>query len=147
VHTAKTPLGEVREGWNTNELGFNPGSTRRATDAEAEAFRAELTEARAFLARLDGQPVAAGMFHAPVNGVTELLGIATLEPFRGRGFAAALTAHMTHTAFAHDCDLVFLRPDDERAARVYARVGFQRATVVRAYSARDAGPDQPASMA
>lgn len=138
VHSSETRLDEVREGWNTNELGFNPASTRRATDEEAEAFRRELSEARAFLARLDGQPAAAGMFHAPLDGVTELLGIATLEPFRGRGIAAAVTTRMTELAFAHGCDLVFLRPADAHAARVYARVGYDRSLVARAYRERDA---------
>jgi predicted GNAT family acetyltransferase len=125
VQTAATPLDEIRTGWVTNELGFDPTATPDPGDEVIERFRRELVEGRAFLARHDGEPAAAGMFKAPSGGVTELMGIATLAAFRGRGIAVALTARMAEEAFALGCDLVFLRPDDDRAARVYARVGFE----------------------
>ncbi len=138
TQSAQTPLDEVREGYETNERGFNPDAGQRATTAEIEQFRRELVGARAFLARLDGRPVAAGMFSAPADGVTELLGITTLPPFRRRGIAQALTARMSEVAFEHGCDLLFLRPTDEAAARVYARAGFRPTTRLLTYTEREA---------
>lgn len=48
------------------------------------------------------------MYTEPMAGVAELAGIATLEQFRGQGFARALTAYMAYAAFTNGCDLVFL---------------------------------------
>ena len=123
--TDTSPLAEVCENLDVNEFGFDPTNAQPATDEQAREFRATLTAARAFTARLDGRAVAAGMYTEPYAGVVELAGIATLEPFRGRGFAAALTAHMAQAAFANGCDLVFLKTTNPIAVRVYKRVGFQ----------------------
>jgi len=124
ILTAQSSTAVLRDGWNTNELGFSPWSDRRASDDDIERFRRDLADGRAFVARLDGEPAAAGMFLAPHAGVTELVGIATLAPFRRRGIAAALTAHMMACAMRSGCDLIYLRPADDAVARVYARVGF-----------------------
>jgi predicted GNAT family acetyltransferase len=59
------------------------------------------------------------------NGVTELVGITTLGPFRRRGIAASLTAYMTDQALAHGATTVFLTAANEPAGRVYERVGFR----------------------
>jgi GNAT superfamily N-acetyltransferase len=133
ILTAQSSAAALHDGWNTNELGFSIGSDRRASDDDIERFRRDLVEGRAFVARLDGAPAAAGMFLAPHAGVTELVGIATLEPFRRRGIAAALTAHMTACAMRSGCDLVYLRPADDAVARVYARVGFMPCGHVLSY--------------
>ena len=64
------------------------------------------------------------MFTSPRAGVTELMGIATLEQYRGRGIAAALTAYMASAAFTQGCDLVFLTAVSAAARRAYERAGF-----------------------
>lgn len=114
---------EICEGLDTNALGFDP-QAERATIHEAEEFRQDLILSRAFTARLQEQPVGAGMFTDIHEGLTELVGITTLEPFRRRGIAAALTAYMTQIAFHQGATLVFLIAADEQAGRVYERVGF-----------------------
>jgi predicted N-acetyltransferase YhbS len=76
----------------------------------------------------DGEPVAVGT-HAPVpvdsSEVSEIVGVATLPRFRGRGLgaglASALVAHARETA-----ETVFLTAGDDDVARVYERVGFAR---------------------
>ena len=118
-------VAEMRENLDANAFGFDPAHAQPATDEQAARFLAELTSARAFTARRDGRAVGAGMYIEPREGVTELAGIATLEPFRGQGIAAALTTSMTQVAFANGCDLVYLTTTNPVAARVYARVGFQ----------------------
>ena len=59
------------------------------------------------------------------DGVTELVGIATLTEYRRRGYGGALTTFAAQSAFANGASLVFLTAADEAAGRVYQRVGFQ----------------------
>jgi predicted GNAT family acetyltransferase len=115
---------EIREGLDTNILGFDP-LAERATLQEAEEFRQSLILSWAFTARLYNQPVAAGIFTEIHEGLTELVGITTLEPFRRRGIAVALTAYMTQIAFQQGATRVFLIAANKQAGRAYERVGFQ----------------------
>jgi len=89
---------------------------------------------RAMAAFADGIAVSAGV-HTPVNGVTELAGIATLEGYRRRGIGAALTAALAQDAREQGCDLIFLSAGDEGVARTYARAGFQ--TIAQAADTMD----------
>ena len=114
---------EICEGLDTNALGFDP-QAERTTLHEAEEFRSSLLLSRAFTASLHEYPVGAGMFTEINKGLTELVGITTLEPFRRRGIAAALTAYMTLVAFQQGATLVFLIAANAQAGRVYERVGF-----------------------
>jgi GNAT superfamily N-acetyltransferase len=128
-----SPASAIRAGLDINERGFNPQTTMVFSDEDVEQFRKELIHGRAFTAYLDGQPVSGGMFLAPLDGLTELVGITTLEPFRGRGLAGALTAHITRVAFDHDVEAVFLIGASDTASRVYERVGFRRIATVATY--------------
>ncbi len=123
--TDTSSVADVRENLDANAFGFDPINAQPATDEQAIKFRADLVTSRAFTARLAGQTAGAGMYVPPQAGVTELVGVATLEAFRGRGIAAALTAHMTQAAFANGCDLVYLATTNPVAERAYRRVGFQ----------------------
>jgi predicted GNAT family acetyltransferase len=87
----------------------------------------------AFLARLDGRPVGAGLYTTPFDGLTEVTGLATSKPFRRRGIATALTALAVQTAFEQGVEAVYLTAADERAGRVYERVGFRRFVTMLAY--------------
>jgi GNAT superfamily N-acetyltransferase len=122
--SSESSLDEIKEGLNVNALGFDPQADR-ATDAEAAEFRRSLHGSRAFTLWHDGQAVSGGMFTDIRDGVAELVGIATLAPFRRRGLAAALTAYATQTAFEHGANMVFLVAANAPAGRVYARVGFR----------------------
>jgi GNAT superfamily N-acetyltransferase len=137
--TADSSLDEIRENLDTNERGFNPDGATRATEADAAGFRTTLTAGRGFTARLGGEAVAAGLWEAPIGGVTELVGITTLAPFRRRGIATTLTAAMTRAAFAHGVTLAFLRTSDAGARRVYERVGFAPGGALLTF----AGPTAP----
>lgn len=120
----ESEIEEIREGLDTNILGFDP-LAERATLQDAEEFRQNLILSRAFTARLYDHPVAAGMFTEIHEELTELVGITTLESFRRRGIAAALTAYMTQVAFQQGATLVFLIAANAQAGRVYERVGFR----------------------
>ncbi|MEU9849505.1 GNAT family N-acetyltransferase [Streptomyces sp. NPDC047985] len=80
----------------------------------------------AALAALDGVPVGAGGCSVPVDGLSELAGVAVAAPFRGRGIGAALAAHLTATAFERGCRAVWLEPADAAVERIYAGIGYRR---------------------
>lgn len=122
------PLAAVQANLDTNARGFDPAAPP-ATAEEAAAFRATLTTNRAVTAIRDGHPVAAGMFTPPHSGLAEIVGIATLVPFRGRGIGAALTSEIVRVAFAQGVDTVFLQSDNPVALRLYRRLGFQPVAV------------------
>jgi GNAT superfamily N-acetyltransferase len=133
--TDSSPIPDVRENLDVNEFGFDPAGAQPATDEQATEFRATLGSARTFTAKLSGQAASAGMYTAPHGSVTQLVGIATLEVFRGRGLAGALTARMAETALECGCDLVFLKTANPVARRAYERAGFEPMSAVLTYVA------------
>ncbi|TYB52991.1 GNAT family N-acetyltransferase [Nonomuraea sp. PA05] len=74
-----------------------------------------------------GKVVGGGQLGRPHEGVAEVAGIAVLPPYRRRGIAGAVTALLTREAAGAGVGVPFLTPGDDAAARVYARVGYQRA--------------------
>jgi len=121
---ANSPPEDVAENWNINALGFDPRATLMGP-GDVAGFRSSLQRSKAFTARLHGTGVGAGMYTDILDGVTELVGIATLTEYRRRGIGGALTAFATQTAFADGAELVFLTAASQEAGRVYQKVGFQ----------------------
>jgi ribosomal protein S18 acetylase RimI-like enzyme len=121
--------------------GFDLPGTQPGEGSHDEADRHEITitdETRDYLrdrlrqgvtipavATVDGRIVAVGM-HQPVDGVSEIVGVATLPAFRRRGLGAAVTAALAADAFGRGVELAVLSAGDEEVARVYERVGFRR---------------------
>ncbi|WP_369054063.1 GNAT family N-acetyltransferase [Kineococcus terrestris] len=68
-----------------------------------------------------------------------LAGVGVVPDARGRGVGAALSSWLLARAAAAGARLAHLQPDDERAARVYARLGF---TEVEGLEVR--APEDPA---
>ncbi|MFI5768091.1 GNAT family N-acetyltransferase [Streptomyces sp. NPDC051658] len=103
------------------------GETGEPEDGMAEWLR---TAARgggvAALATVDGVPAGAGGCSVPVDGLTELAGLAVADAYRRRGIGAALSAHLTATAFERGCRVVWLEPGDADAERIYAGIGYRR---------------------
>jgi GNAT superfamily N-acetyltransferase len=130
-----SPLEEIKEGMDANALGFDL-MANLVSDEEAEAFRPMLVGALAFTARLQGQAVGAGMYNPIRNSVTELVGVATLAPYRRRGIASFLGAFATQAAFAHGAEMVFLIPENAEAQRVYERIGYTFYTDLLRYHAK-----------
>lgn len=69
--------------------------------------------------------VAAGS-HQPLDGVTELVGVATLPTARRRGLGALVTAALVEHASAAGVRTIFLSAGSDEVARVYEKVGFAR---------------------
>ena len=107
--------------------------------AFGEPPASELAEApkRVVCARVDGELCSAAAWTQVVDGVSEVAGVATAEPFRGRGLAGALSAAAARRAFDEGAAMCVLSPGDETAQRVYERAGFRRVATVLHWS------DQP----
>ena len=133
--SSQSALEEIREGWNANALGWDQNAAL-ATPEETEEFRHLLENCRAFTARLHGQVAGAGMFNPLHAGITEVVGITTLAPFRRRGIASYLTALATQAAFEYGAEVVFLIPEDAEAHRIYERIGYTFYTTLRLYAAK-----------
>lgn len=103
---------------------FGKEDAAAATSNEALQFRQRFSSVQFFLARLNGEPVGAGSLTQPDNGIAELAGISTAPAYRRRGVAAAVTAYIAQFGFERGLDTLFLTAADERAGRVYERVGF-----------------------
>ena len=71
-----------------------------------------------------GRAVCAGMFTNPFDGLTEVVGVATLSAFRRRGIGTALVGAAVQQAFSLGLEAVYLTAADQWAGRVYERVGF-----------------------
>jgi ribosomal protein S18 acetylase RimI-like enzyme len=100
------------------------------TDADVDGFT---MGGGALLARLEGEPAAAGLYTEPAEGLAELAGIGVLDHFQRRGIGARLTAELARHAFARgDVEVAFLTPGGEATGRVYERAGF-RATLTALY--------------
>lgn len=124
ILSSHSPVADVRANLDTNARGFDPAAPP-VSDTEAAAFRADLPTSRAITATLDGRPVAAGMFTPPIDRITELVGITTLQAYRQRGIGAALTSELVRVAFSQNVDTAILRTDNSVAERLYQRIGFQ----------------------
>ena len=125
-------LEAVKQGVTTHRLGFTPQGTQ-LMNTDPELFRQSLVSSRAFILRLNGEPVTTGMFTSVQDGVTELTGISTIPAYRRRGFGAYLTGTMVQVAFSRHVDLVFLAVPDDETATVYKRVGFKSQAMLLTY--------------
>lgn len=97
-------------------------------DDEVEKLKSGAeTGVRHLLAEDGGVVIGGGLALEIVDGTTEIAGIAVLEPYRGRGIAAALTARLTRDAHRSGAHTAFLTPGDLGIGNVYASVGYQPA--------------------
>lgn len=74
-----------------------------------------------------GEIVGAGQLLAPSEaGVAEIAAIATATSHRRRGIGGAVTALLTREGARAGLTTLFLTPANDRAASVYARVGYRK---------------------
>jgi len=123
--TPDSPAEDLLACMLVQKQAFGEFAGEPATEEDVNDLRGNLADEGAFLARLEGVPVAAMMYTSPLDGLTELAGGATLEAYRRRGIGAAMAAAATATAFERGVEVVFLTAASEYASRVYQRVGFR----------------------
>jgi ribosomal protein S18 acetylase RimI-like enzyme len=105
------------------------------TDAQVERTRARADDAVFLLGLVEGVPAGTAQATPEAVGVSEIVGVATLPPFRRRGIAGVLTAAATAAAFEQGAELAFLTAADEGAARIYRRAGYELRGTQLAYDA------------
>lgn len=117
-----------------------PGDLDDVVRVDVEAFGGEVEPARAWtgphlgaaqvtvgVALVDGRAVGTAytvLSDGAAGAAVLLAGVAVVPAARRRGVATALSSWLLADAVASGARLAHLQPDDERAARVYARLGF-----------------------
>jgi ribosomal protein S18 acetylase RimI-like enzyme len=96
-------------------------------DADSTFLRERMRRGLTVTVVAEGEsgPVAAGA-HQPVEGVSEIVGVATLPAVRRQGLGGAVTGALVVDALARGVETVFISAGSEAIARVYARLGFKR---------------------
>jgi ribosomal protein S18 acetylase RimI-like enzyme len=125
-------VAHVGFGAEGTQVGPQGVAERDAAAAETKQDRNDFARERArsgysvsYAAFDETGPISVGT-HQPVDGATELVGIATLPIARRRGIAAALTAALVADAQRRGCTTIFLSAGSDDVARVYERAGFRR---------------------
>lgn len=77
------------------------------------------------LGTFEGEPAGGGSCSVPIDGLTEVGGIAVAERFRRRGVGAAVAARLTELAFERGLRVPWLEPSGETSERVYAGIGYR----------------------
>jgi len=131
--TENADVSAVQQFLTTQSRGFGGKETEVATTESAQQFLQMLGQGRAYIGLVAGRPVAVGLVTGPHNGICELAGLATIPAYRRQGIATAITSRAVVQAFERGVDVVFLTAADERAGRVYQKVGFENFTVMLAY--------------
>lgn len=132
--TAASPDAELAAQIEVGSRGFGEEG-RGATPERITDLRRRLGLGGAYFgAWLGDEPVGVGAYTVPLDGFTELVGIATLPEYRRRGIAGAVTAEMARSAFSEGVQTAFLTAADDDASRVYQRAGFRRIGTGLAYS-------------
>ena len=109
-------------------------AAREALEPLAEGESLSPPRGGGVLARIGGEAVSAGQWTPVVDGSSEIVGIATAEPWRSRGLAGLVTAAASRAAFEAGASTCVLSPGNETAQRVYARAGFHRIATMLHYS-------------
>jgi ribosomal protein S18 acetylase RimI-like enzyme len=97
------------------------------TEDDISFRRARIASGRTVVAAawVEGWPVAVGA-HQPMDGATEIVGVACLPAYRRRGFGTAVTAALADHAARRGIETIMLSASDDAVARVYEDVGFVR---------------------
>ena len=94
--------------------------------AAAAAHAHAVGRMRMAVAEVPGAGVGASGLWQSGRGAAEIVAVATLSSYRGRGLAASLSAALARSALAEGNGLVFLSAADARVAAIYARIGFRQ---------------------
>jgi ribosomal protein S18 acetylase RimI-like enzyme len=117
--------------------GFHPADCSTPSAQAVKSARRDFSEHgwTGFLGRMSGEPAGVAVYSQPLDGVTEIAGVATRQAFRGRGIASHLTSIATAEAFTRGVQTACLSAEDERAGRVYQRLGYRPFSILLAYRA------------
>jgi ribosomal protein S18 acetylase RimI-like enzyme len=92
---------------------------------------------RCYLGEVDGEPATTG-FGVTCGAYVAIFNIATPPPYRGRGFASALTARAIRDGFDDGAKWAWLQTS-EAGYKVYKRLGFRTVATWRSWMPDGAG--------
>ena len=135
-----SPATDVRDYILAQRQGFNPADSTLPSDYDMVQARLDFMVSgwQPFLARVAGEPAGAAVFSRPIDGVSEVAGIATCLPFRRRGIGSLLAWRATSAAFEQGVQAACLTAADENAGRLYARLGYRPFSTMLAFIDGDA---------
>jgi len=119
-----SPLDEYHHFVTIQKQAFSSNSAAVAQQQETEGFKKRYGKMIKTLAYLDGKPAGVGTITMPYNGTVEIAGIGTTPEQRNRGVASWITYTLSKAAFESGLSTLFLTAGDEKASRIYTRVGF-----------------------
>jgi GNAT superfamily N-acetyltransferase len=122
----ESPADDVADYLMAQRQGFQPENTTLPSPFDVIQARLDflISGWQAFLARVDGAPAGTALFSRPIQGITEVAGIAVRTAFRRRGIATRLTWHTTQAAFRLGVHAACLTAADQASGRVYSRLGY-----------------------
>ena len=102
------------------------GGTGEADEAQIAWMRSTVTGGGvlALAETVDGEAVGVGVCSAPMDGLSELAGLAVDAGHRRKGIAAAVAGYLTAATLARGCRTVWLEPGDSDIQRIYERIGY-----------------------
>ncbi|MCB9134975.1 MAG: GNAT family N-acetyltransferase [Anaerolineales bacterium] len=119
-----SPIADQRAAVTVQDRSFGSEDAPEASEEKARLFFKRFASQQLFLAKVDEQAVSVASLMPAYDGIAEIAGVATLSAFRRCGIGAAITGHAVQVAFGQGVEVAFLTAMDERAGRVYTRVGF-----------------------
>lgn len=87
------------------------------------------------LVTLDGEPVAAGGFTPPDDGLVEVRGLAVVPSARGRGIGTFLLNALARVAHEGGVEGVIAIPEGHAAVQLARRAGYADAATLRSFTA------------
>jgi len=118
----------AHEGTTVGDAGVAQRDGKAAADTvDHGGLRTRLADRLTVMYVIEGDdgPIASGA-HQPVDGVTEIVGVATLPAARRHGLGAAVTSALIDDASDSGVGTIFLSAASDAVAAVYERLGFER---------------------
>ena len=111
---------------SADDAGTDARNDARSAPSSAALGLLRAGTARVAVAEHPQHGVVAGGRHIERQGVTEIVGVATLPAFRRTGLAAAVTQLLIDDALDRGCRTVFLTASSPAVAALYSGLGFER---------------------
>lgn len=132
--TDESPIQDMVDVMTVQRRAFGDPAAEAPSAEEALQFRQRFGANTFFMGMMNGTTVTVGSLQLPHRGIAEVAGIATLPEYRRRGLASALTSAIVDYSFQLGLDALFLTAGDEKAGRVYAKIGFRAEGEAVAYT-------------
>ena len=115
------------------EISFNGNSNIQSNLIDEKDVILSIGGGIGFIGCKNDISVSACQYTTIIDGITELVGIATLPQYRCKGFGAAISARATEVAFENGASIVCLSAADANASKIYASIGFAKIGTMLAY--------------